>query len=93
VVNSIGNFCARECEPLQPHLTAELISSFFARVNDLYRSLESQDSNTDVSQIINETKAVQAKTAVMMLCLRFNLSSPGDSVRRLLAHFKCLQVQ
>jgi len=30
--------------------------------NDLYRSLDSQDSNTNVSQII-ETKAAQAKTA------------------------------
>jgi len=31
--------------------------------NNLYCSLGSQDSNTDVSQTINETKAAQAKTA------------------------------
>jgi len=34
--------------------------------NNLYRSLESQESNTDVSQIQNETKAVQGKTSVII---------------------------
>jgi len=31
------NFCARECGPLQPLLTAELISGFFAKVNALQK--------------------------------------------------------
>jgi len=35
--------------------------------NNLYCSLESQDSNTDISQIIDERKAVKAKTAVMII--------------------------
>jgi len=46
--------------------------------NNLYRSLGSQDSNTDISQIINETKATQAKTA-MMIHRRAELSY-SDSV-------------
>jgi len=64
--------------PLQPQLTAEMISSFLAKVpkrfTTLYYIPESQDNNMDVSQMINETKAVRAKTTVMIYS-RAELSS------------------
>jgi len=44
--------------------------------NNLYHRPGSQDSITDVSQIINKTKAAQAKSATMIidgLNLRLNL--------------------
>jgi len=39
--------------------------------NNLYRSLGSQDSDTNISQVINETKAAQAKTAMIIEWLNY----------------------
>jgi len=46
-----------------PHLIAEMIMGVFGKVNALQLFLGIQGSYTDVSPIINETKAVQVRTA------------------------------
>ncbi len=52
------------CEFLHPRWAATITSDHRNALQQLYHRLESQDSNTDISQLINATKAVQAKTAV-----------------------------